>query len=152
MWKQQALCIHPRGIGFKHLFGIELQKHCVLKAKELHPEADIIQGSAFDIPFRDKYFDLVFTNNVLIHFSPKDIDRVLKEIWRVSCDYIWGFEYYAPHYVEVSYRGHADLLWKTDFAGEYMQRYPDLKLVQENMYEYQDEKGLVDKMYLLQKK
>jgi len=51
---------------------------------------NLIQGSVFDIPFKDKYFDMVFTAGVLIHVSPSDIKKVLKEIYRCSTKYIWG--------------------------------------------------------------
>lgn len=56
-----------RGMGFTNLCGIEINEHAVLRAKAIHPRVDIIKGSAFDLPFRDKYFDLVFTSGVLIH-------------------------------------------------------------------------------------
>ncbi|MGE5403941.1 MAG: pseudaminic acid biosynthesis-associated methylase, partial [Candidatus Saccharibacteria bacterium] len=38
-------------------------------------------------------------------------------------------EYYNPTPVEIQYRGHANKLFKRDFAGEMMDKYTDLKLV-----------------------
>ena len=38
-------------------------------------------------------------------------------------------EYYNPTPVEVKYRGHDGRLFKRDFAGEMLDRFPDLKLV-----------------------
>ena len=38
-------------------------------------------------------------------------------------------EYYSPTPVEIVYRGHSDRLFKRDFAGEMLDRFADLKLV-----------------------
>lgn len=38
-------------------------------------------------------------------------------------------EYYSPAPVEVRYRGHDKKLFKRDFAGELLDRYTDLRLV-----------------------
>ena len=140
-----------RRIGFRRLFGIELQRYCVEEAKRLNPEADIVEGSAFDIPFKDGFFDLVFTNNVLIHIAPGDIGAVLEEIHRVSRRWIWGFEYYAPEFTVIPYRGREDLLWKADYAALFRERFPGLKSLREQVIDCLDEPEKSDKLYLLEK-
>jgi len=61
-----------------------------LKRQKLLPKRiNIIHGVADDIPFKDGYFDMVFTSGVLIHISPGNINRVLDEIYRCSREYIW---------------------------------------------------------------
>lgn len=74
-------------------------------------------------------WDLAFTRGVLIHVEPS----ALKEAYRVLHDsaskYIVLAEYYNPTPVDVPYRGRAGLLWKRDFAGEMLDAYPDLFLV-----------------------
>ena len=139
--------------GFKNLYGIELNRYAVEKSKERTKGKgiDIIHGSAFDIPFKDVYFDLVFTSGVLIHISPKDINDVLDEIYRCSKRYIWGSEYFSEEYIKVDYRGHNELLWKTNFAKLYLNRFPDLKLIKEKRYPYLEDKKLVDQVFLLKK-
>ena len=137
--------------GFKNLYGIELQQYAVEKAKERTKGINIIQGSAFDIPFKDEYFDLVFTSGLLIHISPKDINRVLDGIYRCSKKYIWGSEYFSEKYVEVNYRGHDELLWKTNFAKLYLDRFSDLELVKEKRYPYLEDKKLLNQTFLLKK-
>ena len=139
--------------GFKNLYGIELNRYAVEKSKERTKgkEIDIIQGSAFDIPFKDVYFDLVFTSGVLIHISPQDINDVLDEIYRCSKKYIWGSEYFSEDYIKVDYRGHNELLWKTNFAKLYLNRFSDLKLIKEKRYPYLEDKKLVDQVFLLKK-
>ena len=139
--------------GFKNLYGVELNRYAVEKSKERTKGKgiDIIQGSAFDIPFKDAYFNLVFTSGVLIHISPTDINDALDEIHRCSKKYIWGSEYFSDDYIRVEYRGHNELLWKTNFAKLYLDRFPDLKLVKEKRYPYLEDEKLVDQVFLLKK-
>ncbi len=137
--------------GYKSLYGIEIQHYAVEKAKNLTNGINIIQGSADDLPFKDKYFDLVFTAGVLIHISPKDIEKIIDEIYRCSKNYIWGLEYYADQYTEVVYRGQKNLLWKTDFAQLYLDRFPDLKLIKKKNFKYIENQSLEDCMFLLKK-
>lgn len=139
--------------GYKNLYGIELNRYAVEKSKERTKGKgiDIIQGSAFDIPFKDAYFDLVFTSGVLIHISPRNINDVLDEIFRCSKKYIQGIEYFSEDYIEINYRGHNELLWKTNFKKLYLDRFSDLKLVKERRYPYLETKKLIDQVFLLKK-
>jgi pseudaminic acid biosynthesis-associated methylase len=138
-------------MGYKNLWGIELQDYAVEMAKERMKDVNIIKSSAFDIPFKDSYFDLVFTSGLLIHISPKDINNVLDEIYRCSNSYIWGLEYFIPEgYETVIYRGNDNLLWKTDFSKLFLERFADLKLVHKKLLKYHDSDNL-DLIYLLKK-
>lgn len=106
-------------MGFSNLYGIELQSYGVELSKTRTKGINIIEGSAFDIPFRDEYFDLVFTSGLLIHIHPDDLNKAIREIYRATSKYIWGFEYYAENYTEILYHGHRNLLWKADFSKLY---------------------------------
>jgi pseudaminic acid biosynthesis-associated methylase len=119
-------------------------------SKRRMPHLNIIEGSAFDIPFKDGFFDLVFTSGVLIHIAPSDITKALQEIHRCSRRLIWGFEYFSESYTEVVYRGNAGLLWKTNFSQLYLDTFGDLRLVKEERFKYKDDEN-VDKMFLLEK-
>jgi pseudaminic acid biosynthesis-associated methylase len=140
-----------RRLGFHRLYGVELQRECVDQAHKINPEVDVVEGTAFDIPFKDGFFELVFTNNVLIHISPKDIGRALAEMHRVTRSYIWGSEYYADSITEIPYRGHRNLLWKADYGSLFCAQFLDLAVEREEMLPYLDEQGPVDKMYLLRR-
>jgi pseudaminic acid biosynthesis-associated methylase len=144
----QLACL--QSMGFNNLYGIEIQDYAVEKAKKITKGVNIIKGSAFDIPFKDGYFDMVFTSGVLIHIAPSDINAILDEIYRCSKRYIWGFEYYADEYTEINYRGNKDLLWKTNFCELYLKRFKDLTLVKEKKFGYIDNDN-VDSMFLLEK-
>ncbi|WP_339859728.1 pseudaminic acid biosynthesis-associated methylase [Thalassospira alkalitolerans] len=137
--------------GFKNLYGIDVQRSAVEKSKDLYSGLDIVVGSALDIPFKDGFFDVVFTNNVLIHIAPKDIDKVLSEMARVSGKFIWGFEYFAPEFTEINYRGNSNLLWKADYGSLICKVNPEFAVFREELFDCLDEPGLQDKSYLLQK-
>ena len=137
--------------GFENLYGVEIQHYAVEKSKSLTKNINIIQGSAFDIPFKDGYFDLVFTSGVLIHIAPKDLPKALDEIFRCSRRFIWGFEYYGDRHTEIKYRGNNDLLWKANFREIYLKLFKSLKLVKCKKFKYVGSEQ-VDEMFLLEKK
>jgi pseudaminic acid biosynthesis-associated methylase len=138
-------------IGFTNLYGVEIQGDAVKQAHLLRPHLNVIEGSVFEIPFRDDFFDVVFTNNVLIHIAPANLVRAFSEMNCVTRSYIWGMEYFAPEFTGVRYRGHDNLLWKGDYAALIQKQFPDLWEEKSEFYAYQDGSGLTDKMYLLRK-
>ena len=89
---------------------------------------NVFQGSIFDFK-SDKTYDLTFTAGVLIHINPERLPDVYRSLYTHSGKYVLVYEYYNPTPVEVPYRGNADRLFKRDFAGELMDAYPDLRLV-----------------------
>ena len=138
-------------LGFTNLHGIDIQRYAIEKTKKIHSNMDIILGGAEDIPFKNSYFDVVFTSGLLIHISPENICDVLSEIYRCTSKYIWGWEYYSDSYEEIMYRGNKELLWKANFAKLYMKYFPDLVLVKSKKVELQKEKGKYNQMFLLKK-
>jgi len=136
--------------GFNNLWGLEINKKALVVAQE-NKDMNLVEGSAFDIPFKDGIFDLVFTSGVLIHISPKDLDKALDEIYRCSKKYIWGFEYFSPKCEEINYRGETNRLWKNDFMQLFLDRFPDLEVVKKKKIKYVEDDN-VDMMYLLKKK
>jgi pseudaminic acid biosynthesis-associated methylase len=142
-----------QAMGFANLYGIELQAYAVEKAREFVRGVNILQGSGFDMPFKDSYFDLVCTNGVLIHIAPEDLPRIMGEMVRCSKRYIMGYEYFAPDTTAINYRGNEGFLWKTDFARVFLENYPELRLVKQRLYPYINdaEQGNQDVMFLLEK-
>jgi pseudaminic acid biosynthesis-associated methylase len=137
-------------MGFTDLYGIELQENAVQFSKSITKDINIIKGSAFDIPFKDNYFDLVYTSGVLIHIAPEDIIEVIRGIYRTTRKYIWGFEYFAEDYTEIPYRGERNLLWKANFAKMYLDNFRDLTLLKEIKFKYLRNDN-ADQMFLLEK-
>lgn len=89
---------------------------------------EVFKGSIFDFQ-SDKQFDLTFTKGVLIHINPEKLNEVYEKLYAYSRRYILISEYYNPKPIEVSYRGNTDRLFKRDFAGELMDKYKDLELI-----------------------
>lgn len=66
---------------------------------------------------------------MLIHIAPQHLQAVYQKLYNASNRYILISEYYNPTPVSVEYRGHKDKLFKRDFAGEMLDCYSDLKLI-----------------------
>lgn len=115
-----------RRLGVPELYGVEPQAYAVARARRLPAPIVILQGTAFDLPFRDGWCDLVFTSGVLIHIASDAIGAALDEIYRVSRRYIVAIEYDHPVEQEIQYRGHAAALWKRDHGALWRARHPDL--------------------------
>lgn len=73
--------------------------------------------------------DFVLIKGVLIHINPGELSRVYSLLHQSSSRYICVAEYYNPSPVEVNYRGHKDKLFKRDFAGEMLDMFKDLQLL-----------------------
>jgi pseudaminic acid biosynthesis-associated methylase len=137
-------------MGFTNLYGVELAPEVADFGRKTVRGINLIEGNALDLPFKDGYFDLVFTSGVLIHIAPKDRAKAMKEIYRCSNKYIWGFEYFAKKSQEIVYRGNKDRLWKTNFPALFQKQFPKLKLVKQRLYNYKGETN-EDVMYLFKK-
>lgn len=137
------------------LYGIEPQQRAVETVHGRLPNLNVIQGTAYDLPFKDNFFDLVFTSVVLIHIPPEALELAMREIYRVSNKYIMGLEYWEKKPTKAIYHGKNDLLWKTDFPRFYLKYVPKLKLVKEIILPYRkeafDKEGLFLNCFLLKK-
>lgn len=72
---------------------------------------------------------LVLIKGVLIHLNPDVLGQVYDLMVKASARYICVAEYYNPTPVAISYRGHADRLFKRDFAGELLAKHPSVQLI-----------------------
>ncbi|MGC2184753.1 MAG: pseudaminic acid biosynthesis-associated methylase [Terriglobales bacterium] len=140
-----------REMGFRRLYGVEIQEYALRRAQQRLESAQFALATAFEIPYPDGFFDLVFTSGVLIHISPADLPRALREVHRCAGGFIWGHEYYSPQPMEVTYRGHQSLLWKADYARLYLDLFADLELVRAEQIPYLEDAN-VDCMFLLSRR
>jgi len=140
-----------REMGFRHLYGVEIQEYALRRAQQRLENARLALATAFEMPYPDGFFDVVFTSGVLIHIAPADLPRALREIHRCAGGFIWGHEYYSPQPLEVNYRGHQSLLWKADYARLYLDLFDDLDLVRAEQIPYLEDAN-VDCMFLLSRK
>ena len=109
------------------LSSIEINKKAVERLGQIEA-LKVYHQSILDFS-PDYQRDFVFIKGVLIHMDPDILSDVYGLLYETSRRYICLAEYYNPTPVEVSYRGHAERLFKRDFAGEMLDRYPDLELV-----------------------
>jgi pseudaminic acid biosynthesis-associated methylase len=140
-----------RHLGYSNLSGLEIQDYALLVARSRLENVPLRQGSALALPFKDNSFDVVFTSGVLIHIAPEDLLRAMSEIHRCARNYVWGAEYFSAEPATVNYRGHDRLLWKMNYAQEYLSRFPDLELVREQRLPYLANHN-VDTMFFLRKR
>lgn len=89
----------------------------------------VFNGSLFDFAVEKEQYDLTFTKGVLIHINPNKLNDVYSILYKASKRYIMIAEYYNPTPVEVIYRGNKGKLFKRDFAGEILDKYKDLRLI-----------------------
>jgi len=73
-----------REIGFAQLYGIEVQEYALRRACNRLKTAQFVLATAFEIPFPDGFFDVIFTSGVLIHIAPPDLPKALHEIHRCA--------------------------------------------------------------------
>jgi spore coat polysaccharide biosynthesis protein SpsF len=109
------------------LSGVEINKSAVNDIRK-NNEIEVIEDSILDLEI-DTKFDLTLIKTVLIHINPDRLDEVYSRLYEYSNKYICIAEYYNPFPVNVQYRGHENRLFKRDFAGEFMKKYPDVKLI-----------------------
>lgn len=114
------------------LSAVEINEKAANKLKNNIPDIDLHLVSVLDFdpnlyPLVHK--DIVLTKGVLIHINPAFLSIVYDTIYEASSHYILISEYYSPKPVEINYRGHENKLFKRDFAGEMLDKFPDLKLI-----------------------
>lgn len=108
--------------------GIEINADVAKQLIELLGASQVFHGSIFDYPATEKV-DLVLVKGVLIHINPNMLAMTYRKLYEASQRWILLCEYYNPSPVAIPYRGHTDRLFKRDFAGEMLDTFADLRLV-----------------------
>ncbi|MCK5107116.1 MAG: class I SAM-dependent methyltransferase [Nanoarchaeota archaeon] len=68
--------------GYKNLYGLDFSKSMLGVLKKTNKDIKTIQGDAYNLPFKDNEFDVVFSVHVLMHLeNPK---KAYDEMLRVS--------------------------------------------------------------------
>ena len=130
---------------------IEINKKAVEQLKQFK-ELTVYHSSILDFVPEIRY-DFVLIKGVLIHIAPEELQGVYDKLYNSSKRYICIAEYYNPVPVEVPYRGHSGKLFKRDFAGEMLDKYPGLQLVDYGFIYHRDNNFPQDDMtwFLLEK-
>jgi spore coat polysaccharide biosynthesis protein SpsF len=110
------------------LSAIEINQLAVEKLKQIDKVSEVISESILEFDTK-KTYDFVFTRGVLIHINPNKLNEVYKLLYNCSKKYICIIEYYNPTPLEIKYRGHRKVLFKRDFTGEIIDKFPDVQLI-----------------------
>lgn len=109
-------------------WGVEINAAAARQLAQTIPPERVLHMPILDFhPSRE--WDLVLVKGVLIHINPEMLPSVYDRMFAASGRYVLIAEYYNPTPVAIPYRGHADRLFKRDFAGEMMDRHPGLHLI-----------------------
>ncbi|MEP6624945.1 MAG: pseudaminic acid biosynthesis-associated methylase [Acidimicrobiia bacterium] len=114
-----------------HVFGIDVNRTALGAVRSALPEVNSVWSPARSLPFRDGFFDLVFTMGVLIHQPEESLPDVMDEMVRCSSRWVLCGEYHADETVEVPYRGESGALFKRDYRRLFLDRFPALAVVDE---------------------
>jgi spore coat polysaccharide biosynthesis protein SpsF len=121
----KALKLLRPGIALK---GIEINKDAAEVLEEVIGEENVYLESILDFVPPSKS-DLVLLKGVLIHINPDALSSLYQTMYDSSNKYILVGEYYNPSPMTINYRGHDDRLFKRDFAGDMLEKFNDLRLV-----------------------
>ena len=108
--------------------GIEINADAAHELAQIIP-ADHVHHSSILNFSPNRTWELVLIKGVLIHINPDELPQVYDKLVSSSSRYLLVGEYYNPAPVAIPYRGHTDRLFKRDFAGEIMDRHPQMELV-----------------------
>lgn len=148
-WDALMVDIHPRSVlevgcnvgGNLHwiskrlhpgdVYGVDINQKALSRLHERLPNVNALQSPARNLPFRDRWFDLVFTMGVLIHQPDTTLPLVMSEMVRCSNSWVLCGEYYADETLEVPYRGETGALFKRDYGRLFTELFPELELVKQ---------------------
>jgi pseudaminic acid biosynthesis-associated methylase len=108
--------------------GVEINQKAINSLRNNVKKGKIYHQSILDFKV-DYQRDLVFTKGVLIHMDPTTLPKIYEKMYKASKRYMLIAEYYNPTPMEIAYRGNRGFLFKRDFAGEILEAFDTLELV-----------------------
>lgn len=111
------------------LEAVEINSDAARLLGQIIPEERIHNVSMLDFDAAERKWDLVLAKGLLIHIAPDALPAAYDTLMKAAGKYILLAEYYNPSPAVVEYRGHQDRLFKRDFAGDMLERFPQLQLV-----------------------
>lgn len=117
---------------------VEINESAVRQLREVIGREHVYMGSLLQFDARPRVWDLVVCKGVLIHIAPEKLSEVYQVIRNSASRFVLLAEYYSPFPQEIPYRGHADRLFKRDFAGEFLDSYPEFVLRDYGFFYHRD--------------
>jgi len=112
------------------IWGVDINATAIERARHNAPGTNIVRSGARELPFRDRFVDLVFTVGVLIHQPEETLPDVMSEIVRCADRFVLWCEYHAPSTEEVPYHGESGTLFRRDYGAIYHSLFPELEVVE----------------------
>jgi len=137
-------------MGFKNLYGIEVNKKAFEIARQNIPTAQLFNTSIEEFNPNNERFDFVYTATMLVHVNPSALEAIASKIINLTTKYVGGLECYSDTLTEIRYRGHSNALWKQNFPLVFKKICPSLKTIIEEKIPYKNN-NLFDIIYLLKK-
>ncbi len=133
------------------LSAIEINARAV-SVLEKYGKTKVYHQSILDFAV-DHQRDFVFTSGVLIHMNPEVLPQIYDLLFKTSRRYVCIVEYYNPVPVEIVYRGETGKLFKRDFAGELLEMFSELRLLDYGFVYHRDANFPLDDLtwFLLEK-
>ena len=106
-----------RWMGFKNLYGLDVNEEAIKVGRELYPEINFFQTS-FDDYNTAEQFDIVMTNYAAIHVSPKNFEEFTDALCTLSRKYVFMMEFdkeRAPNslfHEMIKWLGKNNICWK----------------------------------------
>ena len=116
------------------VYGVDVNPHALDELRAAIPGVNALTAAGRELPFRDAWFDLVFTMGVLIHQPESTLPLVMSEIVRCSRRWVLCGEYFAEQSTEVAYRNQPGALFKRNYGRLYAELFPGLRLVRQEFY------------------
>ena len=116
-------------LNLKEMSAVEIN-HSAFQQLQKLKYVNSIKSSVLEFKTKEQ-FDLVLSKGFLIHINPEKLNQVYKKIYN-SCKkngYMLICEYYNQTPLSINYRGNKNVLFKRDFAGEILKRFPKTTLV-----------------------
>lgn len=136
-------------MGFQNLYGLEINEKAIEIAKKTHPNTQFFHSSFEDFDTNLK-FDIVFSAGFLIHINPSTLDKIIKKIFSLSTNYIFGYENFSENLIKINYREHDNICWKQNFSQLYKKTFSSLILIKEKKFDYKNQ-NLSDMAFLYSK-
>lgn len=112
----------------QNVYGVDVNQKALDRLRQDVPSVNAIWATARELPFRDRWFDLVFTMGVLIHQPEATLPLVMSELVRCARRYVLCGEYFAEATTEVPYRNQTGALFKRDYGRIYQELFPELQM------------------------
>lgn len=113
----------------QNVYGVDINLKALNELRRTLPDVNAIWSPGHELPFRDRWFDLVFTMGVLIHQPESTLPLVMAEIFRCSRRYVLCGEYFAEKTIEVPYRNQRRALFKRNYGRLYQELFPELSVI-----------------------